>query len=114
MEQTHAVVLMSEYLELIHFKSEVMANKIPYGTNNDYYGYGGFFASKDEALKVLSDENGKAMQDLRMALAEVKKLQTEKEQLSLRLPKPPKPAKEITLEDLKKMSYWEFRKWRNS
>lgn len=113
MEQTHAVVVMPEYMELVNFKKEVENGKIPFAYNNDRYGsnYYQFFLSKEDALKVLSDKNKEEFDRAETYYLELKKLREENERLKKFEPKPAEKPKEISINDLKKMSYWEFRKW---
>ena len=74
--------------------------------NNSRYNSYHRFITTDEAVKILVNESNDLIktqaEELNRLLKQISDLQE--------INKP----KEITINDLKKMSYWEFRKWRKS
>ena len=125
MEQTHAVVVMSEYLSMLEFIDNVNdENKIVmYNYNYPWEFYGDCdnkikswtFITKDELVIDLVEQNND-MSDKNHTL-EKKNFYQEKEIERLKQFEPKieivDTPKELSIEDIKKMGYFEFRKWKN-
>lgn len=95
MKRKNTVLLdVEKYNELRDFKQKI-EEKYTYATKCSNYFYEVRYITTDEAIKEIEELNkslSKRVEDLKSA----------------------NNPKEITIEDLKRMSYWEFRKWRKS
>ena len=112
MEKDTVILSLVDYNKLREFKEKVEQDYVVekvYWYGQDSYKY----FTKDSAIKtIIEDFNNKKkhfdelvvkLKESEDALYELKKLV------------PNKPIKkDPTLEDIKKMSYWEFRKWKKS
>ena len=101
MEKDTVVLSVEKYNELRDFQREVKAGKV-FSLCRSWAGhYSGktvHFYTENEVLKEFETEN----KELR---SKVINLETKIEKSGN------KELKEISINDLKKMSYWEFRKW---
>lgn len=70
------------------------------------------FVTTNEAIKELVDECNLAIKKYEEEVIKNSNLISQFKELEKKLLA--KKYKEITLEDIKKMSYWKFRKWRKS
>ena len=94
MEKDTVLLAVEKYNELRDFKQKIEEGKtISIVTGN--WNYTKTFITTDEAIKSIAQTN----EDLGKEIERLKNLN--------------KP-KDLTLNDIKKMSYWEFRKWRKS
>lgn len=91
MEKDTVLLDVEKYNELRDFKQKIEEGKTLVITSGWNY-YQQSFITTEKALIEIAEAN--------------KLLQKENEEL--------RKPKEITLNDIKKMSYWEFRKWRKS
>jgi hypothetical protein len=91
MEKDTVLLDVEKYNELRDFKQKMEEGKtlVIIDTRWDYSKK---FVTESEAVKVIANDNN-------ILRKEIEKLTV---------------LKEITLNDIKKMSYWEFRKWRKS
>lgn len=92
-----ATLNLFEYNELRDFKKEIEKGNT-YHTSNYYQGMGLYqyqnqFISTDEAVKKIAEENASLLKEIQV------------------LKDKDKP-KGKTIEEVKKMSIWQFRKWR--
>ncbi len=94
MEKDTVLLDVEKYNELRDFKQKIEEGKTLNIISSSWH-YSRTFISTDEAVLRIAEIN--------------KELTTEIERL-----KNIKQPKEITLNDIRKMSYWEFRKWRKS
>jgi hypothetical protein len=91
MEKDTVLLDVEKYNELRDFKQKIEEGKTIVIISGWNY-YRKDFITTEKALEEIAEAN--------------KLLQKENEEL--------RKPKEITLNDIKKMSYWEFRKWRKS
>jgi hypothetical protein len=116
MDKDTVVIDLSVYNALRDFKKSVEENKIPC---KHYWGevclyernYELEFYSFDEVLKILSGENKRLSESNTNIIVEGNKLKKENDYLKQFAPK---EKESISIDDLKKMSYWEFRKWKKN
>lgn len=110
MQENTVLLSVKEYNELRDFKKEVEENltKSKFAVITNQYGYRLYshnvttkYYTQDEAILDFENEN----KELRKEISELKS-KVEKEET--------KEPVEITIDELKNMSYWEFRKWRKS
>ena len=94
MEKDTVLLAVEKYNELRDFKQKIEEGKTLVIVSGWKY-YRKDFITTEKALEEIAAAN--------------KLLQKENEDL-----RNANKPKEITLNDIKKMSYWEFRKWRNS
>ncbi len=90
MEKNTVLLDVEKYNELRDFKQNIEESKT-LTVINSLYSYSSTFISTDEAVSKIGEAN--------------KKLYNENRRLQ---------QNEITVNNIKKMSYWEFRKWRKS
>jgi hypothetical protein len=69
--------------------------------------------STDSIVKVMVEEANKFHKEFTELEIELKVTKQELEKAQKLIPKT-KDKKEITIEDIKNMSYWEFRKWKKN
>ena len=117
MEQTHAVVVMSEYLSMLEFIDNVKKDKIPihYSNGSNIISSSTTFYTKDSAIKKLVMINNKMVDEHILLKKNVSIQEKEIERLKQFEPKIEivETPKELSIEDIKKMGYFEFRKWKN-
>jgi len=108
MEANTVILSLPEYNALRDFKENIEKGNtyrtIDYSTHphiSQAYIAIPIFITTDEAVKEIANQNS----NLSAELAKVSS-----ENYALKNPK----TKELTLKDVKKMSIWEFRKWRNN
>ena len=97
MEKDTVLLDVLTYNELRDFKKEIIANNTMVISGSGWTGFPTEkrFISESETVKEIAQENAK----LKEQIEELKK---------------PKEQKEPSVYELKRMSYWEFRKWRKS
>lgn len=108
METDTVLLAVEKYNELRDFKKEVEESRkeskfavIEERWGNFYGGYTRKYYTENEAVADFEKRN--------------KDLETENKELKAKIEKSRiKEPVEISINDLKKMSYWEFRKWRKS
>lgn len=108
MEKNTVLLGLPEYNELREFKEQLEKNNscraLDY-TNTVYNNNGYYpavtFVTTDEAVKEIAAKNEGLIKHVEALNAEI-----------LKLKYPPKD-KELTVNDVKKMSVWEFRRWKN-
>jgi hypothetical protein len=91
MEKDTVLLDVEKYNELRDFKKQMQEGKTLVITDTRWT-YRKEFVTESEAVKEIANDNA-------ILQKEIERLTT---------------PKEITINDLKKMSYWEFRKWRKS
>jgi hypothetical protein len=102
MEKDTVLLAVEKYNELRDFQKEVKSGKV-FSFSRSWYSGGetNFFFTEDEVVKGFEAKN--------------KELEAKNKELEAKIEKyGVKEPKEISINDLKKMSYWEFRKWRKS
>lgn len=103
MEKDTVLLAVDKYNELRDFKKEIEKG-------NTAYGYSGYstktFVTSDEAVKSVLKLNEDLNKQLEYYKEHTRKLQDE-------LKGENKP-KEISIEEIKKMSTWQFRKWKKT
>jgi len=101
MEKDTVLLDVEKYNVLRDFKEYIEKGHTLEVNNSRYNSYRRFITT-DEAVKIVVKER-------ELIVAELEKENTD---LRLQINTLENPApKEITINDLKKMSYWEFRKW---
>ena len=107
MQENTVLLSVKEYNELRDFKKEVEENltKSKFAVITNHYGFGLYsnslttkYYTQDEVILDFENKNKK----LKKEICELKSKLEIKESV------------EETIDDLKNMSYWEFRKWRKS
>jgi len=101
MEANTVILNLGDYNSLRDFRDEMEKGHTYYVI--EYTGYCGYtniyrFVSTDEAVRIISEFNEKLQKrisDLQIEIYDLKN-----------------PKKEITIEQIKKMSLWQFLKWR--
>jgi len=110
MQQNTVLLSVKEYNELRDFKKEVEENlaKLKFAVITNQYGFGLYsenvttkYYTQDEVILDFENKN-KELEE------EICELKSKIEKSGMKEPV------EITIDDLKNMSYWEFRKWRKS
>ncbi len=109
MEKNTLLIDIEVYNQLRDFKREMeLGNTLmvyPHSIQSNYEQYHPIisrYITRDEAVKEVVDENNKLNDEIEKLKSQIEKLKSQN-----------KP-KEISLSDVKKMSLWEFRKWRKS
>jgi hypothetical protein len=104
MEKDTVLLDVEKYNALRDFKEYIEKGNTLEVNNLRYNSYRRFITT-DEAVKII-------VKDRELIVSELEK---ENEDLKLQIRNLENPApKEMSINDLKKMSYWEFRKWRKS
>ena len=104
MEKDTVLLDVEKYNVLRDFKEHIeKGNTLE--VNNSLFNSRRRFITTDEAVKIVVKER-------ELIVAELEKENTDL-RLQIKTLESPLP-KEISINDLKKMSYWEFRKWRKS
>lgn len=100
MEVNTAILSLAEYNQLRDFKKTIEE-----GNTVQFYGnsWGLTFISTDEALKKAEQGNKELKDQIRFL---------EQANYELRNPKKVEPSPAFTLADVKKMSVWQFLKWK--
>jgi len=114
METNTVLLKVEDYNELRDLKKNIKEGKI-LSVSESWGSFGEFRSSssvtyytENEIIETISKEN----ESLKERNSE---LETKIDELEKTIEKSVfTEPKEITINDLKKMSYWEFRKWRNS
>jgi hypothetical protein len=102
MEKNTVLLGIEEYNNLRDFKENITkGNSFQTKHYNYVWGSNTTFVTENEAVKILISENDNMKQYCQKTEEQIKNLLQNK-------------PKEITLADLKKMSYWQFRQWRKS
>jgi hypothetical protein len=91
MEKDTVLLDVDKYNELRDFKEQMQAGKTLLIIDTRWT-FRKEFVTESEAVKVIANDNAILQKEIKRLTA----------------------PKEITINDLKKMSYWEFRKWRKS
>lgn len=104
MEKDTVLLDVEKYNVLRDFKEYIEKGNTLEFNNSRYNSYRKFITT-DEAVKIVVKER-------ELIVAELEKENTDL-RLQIKTLKSP-PPKEISINDLKKMSYWEFRKWLKS
>lgn len=108
MEKDTVLLAVEKYNELRDFKQKIeegKTNVISSGWNH----YTSNYITTEKAVEQIAESNKLLQKELEQITESNELLQKENDDLR----KANKP-KEISINDIKKMSYWEFRKWRNS
>lgn len=110
MQENTVLLSVKEYNELRDFKKEVEENltKSKFAVITNGYGYGLYshdvttrYYTQDEAILDFENKNKELKEEICELKSKLKKSEI-------------KEPVEVTIDDLKNMSYWEFRKWRKS
>ena len=108
MEKDTIILSVDKYNELRDFKLAIEKGNILKGYS--YYNEYKFIAELEpsEAILLLKKENESANNVIKEKVERINKLQEK-----IRILENPIEQKEITIADIKKMGYFEFKKWKN-
>ena len=114
MEKNTVLLSLERYNELRDFETNIKKNNTLILDSWSLKGYElRKFVSTDSLLKAAVEEANKFHKEFEKLEIELKIAKQELETVSKLIPKT-KDKKEITIEDIKKMSYWEFKKWKKN
>jgi aromatic ring-opening dioxygenase LigB subunit len=117
MERDTVLLSINQYNALRDFKKKiedgntftVITSRIPgYGHGIDIDSRVTTFYTKDDVIQTYAETNADLARVNEELVAENEKLRYKIKEFGIT------ESKEITINDIKKMSYWEFRKWRKS
>lgn len=112
MEKNTVLLSLERYNELRDFETNIKENNTL--ILESWRGYElRKFVSTDSLLKASVEEANKFHKEFEKLELELKATKQELETISKLIPKT-KDKKEITIEDIKKMSYWEFKRWKKN
>ena len=112
MEKNTVLLSLERYNELRDFETNIKKNNTL--ILESWRGYDlRKFVSTDSLLKAAVEEANKFHKEFEKLEMELKLTKQELEKARKLIPKT-EDKKEITIEDIKKMSYWEFKKWKKN
>ena len=112
MEKNTVLLSLERYNELRDFETNITKNNTL--ILESWRGYElRKFVSTDSLLKDAVEEANKFHEEFEKLEMELKLTKQELEKACKLIPKI-EDKKEITIEDIKKMSYWEFKRWKKS
>lgn len=115
MEQSHVQLTLQEYLELCRFKENIEKGLIAFRMMNGYRDHLSTweFATFDEAFKQAKNINDCLVENINKIYIRNEELSKEINSIKSKN-HIPMVNKEVTLSDVRKMSYWQFRKWKSN
>lgn len=112
MEKNTVLLSLERYNELRDFETNIAKNNTL--ILESWKGYDlRKFVSTDSLLKAAVEESNKFHKEFEKLEMELKLTKQELEKACKLIPKI-EDKKEITIEDIKKMSYWEFKRWKKN
>jgi len=112
MEKNTVILDVATYNELRDFKEKTIKEHGCIICNSSYSGSYAYI-STDEAVKKISETNVRLKSELNLKCDQIQILSIELAELK-RNTKDCVGSVKISLDDVKNMSFWQWRKWRNS
>jgi len=113
MDKNTVLLDLFEYNKLREFKEKIEENN---SIKKEYWLHGHEYVtyiSTDSHIKELIEEGNKLRETTNDLEKKISHLEDDILKLNKKLPIPI-VQKDVTLEDIKKMSYWEFRRWKKT